>query len=163
MACRDNLSNNPREPLAFWLPHQSTSEYIERLTPSWKILSWIICVWVTIFHRRTCHIASRVLATKSDYSCMPALPGPTFKLNCWIFNEDYTSIFPIEIGCTKDSERIRLYLAGILCCVTHEDARWLTTPHESLQGCIKRMRTGRPHGTFADLVKARSMTERYYA
>jgi Crinkler effector protein N-terminal domain len=22
-------------------------------------------------------------------------------LNCWIFNEDYTSVFPIEIGCTK--------------------------------------------------------------
>ena len=25
----------------------------------------------------------------------------TFDLNCWILNEDYTSVFPIEIGCTK--------------------------------------------------------------
>jgi Crinkler effector protein N-terminal domain len=25
---------------------------------------------------------------------------PTFNLNCWIFNEDYKSVFPIEIACT---------------------------------------------------------------
>ena len=42
--------------------------------------------------------------------------------------------------------------SGIIWCIIHEEAQWLTTPHESLQGCIKRMRIGRPHMTFPDLV-----------
>ena len=32
---------------------------------------------------------------------------PTFNLNCWIFNEDYKSVFPIEIACTKTVGALR--------------------------------------------------------
>src|ERR1700733_11528578 len=37
----------------------------------------------------------------------PITGMPTLNLNCWIFNEDYKSVFPIKIACTKTVGALR--------------------------------------------------------
>ena len=53
-----------------------------------------------------CHIAS--CTCHSFFAPSQSITGmPTLNLNCWIFNEDYKSVFPIKIACAKTIGTLR--------------------------------------------------------